>query len=298
MDGKSQHVTILFADICKSAQVYEILGDHEAQRAIGMVLTQLTEITGQFHGEVIKNIGDAVMSRFDSIENAMNASQAMQASAKRNYSSFSDSLSINIHIGFHYGPVIADDGDLFGDAVNIAARVADYAKPRQIITTKTTIEQMSAHLTPFIRYVADIKVKNISEAIVAYEILWDKKEMTAEMNHQRISDCLYSRLDLTIGNQTIVVDNKRPMVTIGRMNYNDVVIDFSWVSRSHLSIEYRKGIFIIADKSSNGTFIYPENEEMKFLIRSENLLSGRGCILLGGEKGSEDNNVSIKYELA
>ena len=81
------------------------------------------------------------------------------------------------------------------------------------------------------------------------------------------------------------------------MDYNDVIIDRSWVSRSHISIEYRKGIFMIADKSSNGTYIYPEAEEMKFIMKSEHLLSGNGRILLGLDQNSDEANEIIKYSV-
>ncbi|MEZ4549488.1 MAG: adenylate/guanylate cyclase domain-containing protein [Desulfobacterales bacterium] len=68
-----------------------------------------------------------------------------------------------MHAGFHHGPVVMDKQDVFGDAVNIASRLADYAKPKQIVTTQSTIEAMSEHSTPLIRYVSEIKVKNISD---------------------------------------------------------------------------------------------------------------------------------------
>jgi len=297
MAVKPQLITILFADICKSSQIYQVLGDQEAQQVIGRLLAQLTDITDQYDGKVIKSIGDAVMSIFFSVENAVDASKSMQALVKQNFSNITGSFPINIHIGFHHGPVIMDKGDVFGDAVNISSRVADYAKPRQIITTKTTIEEMPERLTPLIRYVSKVAVKNISEEIIAYEILWDKREITTIMDHQKFSYKFYTKLDLVIGNQAIVIDNKRPALTIGRMDYNDIALDLSWVSRSHISIEFRKGIFMIVDKSSNGTYIYPETEDMKFIKQSEHPLTGKGRILLGMDKNSESQNEVITYSV-
>jgi class 3 adenylate cyclase len=297
MAGHSQNVTTLFADICKSSKIYEVLGDQKAQQEIGRILSRLTDITEQYDGKVIKSIGDAVMSIFFSVENAVGASKLMQETVKQQFSKVTDSFPINIHIGFHHGPVIIDEGDIFGDAVNIASRVADYAKPRQIITTKTTIESLPESMVPLIRYVSEISVKNISEEVIVYEILWDKREITTIMDHQKFSHKFHTRLDLTIGNQTIVIDKKRPSVTIGRMDYNDIVIDHSWISRSHISIEFRKGIFMIADKSSNGTFIYPAAEEMNFIRKSEHPLSGQGIILLGMDRNNEIQNEVITYSV-
>lgn len=295
MAGQSENVSILFADICKSSQFYTVMGDRKAQKVIGEILDRLTEITRGNNGKVIKTIGDAVMSIFYSADNAVEAAKSMMKAVKEDFAGISGSFPVNIHIGFHHGPVIMDDSDVFGDAVNIASRLSDYAKPRQIVTTKMTIEEMSERSTPLIRYISDITVKNISEALVVYEILWDKREITTIMDHQKFAFVLPKELELVIGNRTLTVDEKRPAVTIGRMNYNDCVIDLSWVSRSHISIEYRKGIFMVVDKSSNGTYIYPDTREAKFILKSEHLLVGSGYILLGMDKDSESRNEKIRY---
>ena len=295
MAGRSEQVSILFADICKSSKIYEALGDQEAQKVIGEILARLSDITRHCDGTVIKSIGDAVMSTFDRADMASDAAQSMMKAIKQDFKDAAGSFPINIHVGFHRGPVINDNQDVFGDAVNIASRLADYAKPRQIITTKTTLEKIPERAVPLIRYIADIMVKNISEPLMAYEILWDKREITTIMDHRKFTFTGPTKLELTVGNHTRVIDEKRPSVTIGRMDYNDTVINHSWVSRSHISIEYRKGIFMVADKSSNGTFIYPDHEDVKFIMKTEYLLIGSGYILLGMDKDSENDNEMIKY---
>ena len=297
MTGQSDNVTILFADICRSSKIYEVLGDQKAQQVTGKILTMLSDITETCNGKVVKSIGDAVMSTFSAAENAADAAKKMQVSMKKDFSDIAGAFPVNIHIGFHHGPVVFDAEDVFGDAVNIASRLADYAKPRQIITSKNTLEEIPDRLTPLIRYVSSISVRNISEEMMIYEILWDKREITTIMDHQKFSHTFHTRLDLMIGNQSFVIDNERPSVTIGRMDYNDIVIDLSWVSRSHISIEYRKGIFMIADKSSNGTYIYPETEDMRFIMKSESLLSGNGYILLGLDENNEEDNEMIRYSV-
>jgi len=286
---------VLFADICKSSQIYEALGDRNAREVVAEILNRLTDITVGNNGRVIKTIGDAVMSIFDSADNASDAAKEMMAAMGRDFSKIADTFPVHIHAGFHHGTVIMDKNDVFGDAVNIASRLADYAKPKQIVTTKSTIEAMSERSTPLIRYISDITVKNISDPLVVYEILWDKREVTTIMDHQRFSSIKPRKLELTVKGQAVVLDESKMSLTIGRMDYNDIVINFSWVSRSHVSIENRKGIFMLADKSSNGTYVYPDDGEMKFVLRSEHLLTGEGLILLGMEKDSEDKNTMIRY---
>ncbi|MEZ4549487.1 MAG: adenylate/guanylate cyclase domain-containing protein [Desulfobacterales bacterium] len=66
MAGQPLQVTILFADIYKSSRIYEVLGDQKARAAVAEVLNRLTDITVANKGKVIKTIGDAVMSIFDS----------------------------------------------------------------------------------------------------------------------------------------------------------------------------------------------------------------------------------------
>jgi len=151
MTRHTSHLAILFADISKSSNIYELLGDQAAQEIVGQILRRLSDLTVRFEGKVIKTVGDAIIATFDSTDNAIEAAKSMQMAMKEGFSCNGRNIPpVNIHIGIHYGPVVIENEDIFGDAVNITARVVDYANPQQIVTTRAAIQNLpedSSHFT-------------------------------------------------------------------------------------------------------------------------------------------------------
>src|SRR6056297_1390166 len=141
MTQQTTPLTILFADISKSSNIYEYLGDTAAQEIVGKILNLLSELTVTYDGKVIKTVGDAIIATFGTTDAAVESAKSMQLAMTENISGHAD-LPINIHIGIHHGGVVIDNEDIFGDAVNVTARVVDYANPRQIIATRAAIENL------------------------------------------------------------------------------------------------------------------------------------------------------------
>lgn len=290
MTREIESLSILFADICNSSALYEQLGDRVAQEIIGKILQRLSDLTIQFGGNVIKTVGDAIVATFPAVEKAVEAAKSMQMTMICGICEKPDLPPINIHIGIHCGPVVKDGDDIFGDAVNIASRVADYAKPRQIIATLAAIEgvsKVSGHLK---KYIGRITAKNITGEIELFEILFGNQQTTMVIDSREVSEALFcSNLYLMHGRRVATVDAHRTVISVGREDYNDIVVKYSWISRTHAYFENRNGIFLVIDKSSNGTFIYPENAEPLYINKREHPLVGRGLIFFGREKSDEKN---------
>ena len=87
-------------------------------------------------GTVIKTIGDEVMCTFPAAVDAINAACQMQRRTTQDPAFTRDGLGIRI--GMHHGDALLEDGDVYGDAVNTAARMASLAKRDQIVTTAST----------------------------------------------------------------------------------------------------------------------------------------------------------------
>ncbi|HMA86980.1 MAG TPA: adenylate/guanylate cyclase domain-containing protein [Desulfosalsimonadaceae bacterium] len=280
-------LVILFADISKSSCIYECLGDHAAQEAIGRVLTRLSDEATKLRGRVIKTLGDAVMCAFESTDSAVEAGKAMLQATNRPIGDAPDIPIINIHIGIHYGPVIEENDDIFGDAVNVAARVVDYANPLQIVVTRQIIDSLSKTADHASKHLAAITAKNISGEIELFEIVNESQDLTTVLDSRKLAEELCTSLYLTRGEHSIAVDRSRPRISIGRADHNDIVIKYSWISRTHSLIENRNGIILLTDKSTNGVFIYPEDGEPIFLNKSDQPLSGKGIIIFGREKDED-----------
>jgi adenylate cyclase len=142
--GRDVEVAILFADVVGSTQLYEQLGDATARDMVARSLEIMREATEVNSGEVIKTMGDEVMSTFPTPDDAMNAAKRMQERIAADESLKHDQGRVAIRIGCHYGPVVREHRDIFGSAVHTANRMTSQAKARQIITTLSTVERLSA----------------------------------------------------------------------------------------------------------------------------------------------------------
>lgn len=284
MTRQTRSVAVLLADISKSSGLYEQLGNQAAREIIGYVLSRLSDLTGRFDGKAVKTAGDAVMCIFDSSDNALEAAAAMQAAMGERLSERGKWPSIQIHIGIHYGAVIIENNDIFGDVVNVAARVADYANPHQIVATRAVINQLRSSCRRGRKFLSRITAKNISGEIELYEVLFEEQQTMMVLDSRQMSDMLGSSLCLVRDGQMVVIDAQRPAVSVGREDFNDISIKCSWVSRTHAYIENRSGTFMIRDKSTNGTYVYPEDAEPAYINKSEHPLTGRGIIVFGRKK--------------
>jgi len=283
MTQQTTPLTILFADISKSSNIYEYLGDTAAQEIVGKILNLLSELTVTYDGKVIKTVGDAIIATFGTTDTAVEAAKSMQLAMTENISGHAD-LPINIHIGIHHGGVVIDNEDIFGDAVNVTARVVDYANPRQIIATRAAIENLPENSCQFTRYLTKITAKNISGELELHEIIYEDQNTTMVIDCRQLSRAMESSLYLKRGEQVIVIDLQKPLISIGREDFNDIAIQYSWISRTHAYIENRNGIFLLKDKSTNGTFIYPEDGAPLYVNKGEHPLAGKGEIIFGREK--------------
>ncbi len=300
---KARVLTILFADISGSSHLYERLGDHAAQAVIGSVLGRLQEEAERFDGDVLKTVGDAVLCTFDMTNSAMDAAKAMMQAMKQPVSerlNIPEIPQINIHVGIHCGPVVAENGDIFGDAVNITARVVNYANPRQIVATRSAIWNIPEIGRHSRKYLGSITAKNISGEIELFEMVFEPQDLTTVLDTRKLSEASPACLYLAWGDRVIVVDSQRPVVSVGREDYNDLVMRCAWISRTHARIENRNGSFMVKDKSTNGTFVYPSSAAPLYVNRGERPLLGKGAIIFGREKESgegDDFADTLRYEI-
>nr|HMQ14135.1 adenylate/guanylate cyclase domain-containing protein [Candidatus Competibacter phosphatis] len=100
---------ILFADICGSTRLFEKYGDRRARQIETRVLDVLISGTVAHDGVVIKTIGDEIMSRFASAQQAVNAACEMHRALKEDQELAA--LNIAVKIGLHYGSVLVEKGD-------------------------------------------------------------------------------------------------------------------------------------------------------------------------------------------
>jgi hypothetical protein len=240
----------------------------------------MTEVTRECGGRVIKTIGDEVMATFPAPDAAGAAAAIMQQRVSAEVSV--EQMVLRLRIGFHLGTVLLDKGDVFGDAVNVAARLASQAKPGEVLTSADTVDGMTDEWKSATRHVDRNPVRGRRESTVLHELLWERDDVTRRATTLR--GHLRSRrlrLVLTFRDCQIEVTEERPSATLGRSEQSDLVVRHSLISRLHARVEYRRGKFVLIDQSINGTYLVDEHGEESFLRREELPLRGAGVIALG-----------------
>lgn len=299
MNQRITKLAVLFADIAKSTELYETIGDKDAQLKIASTLSILSKVAKQCQGTVIKTIGDEIMCAFPNADCAMESAKKMHmALDEASLNPTSGSTPINIYIGFHYGQAVLDKNDVFGEAANIAARMVALAQQRQTLTTEETAKLLSPALQLSTRFIDKTTIKGRSGVTKLYECIWEQHDVTVMMDTSVSTTIpkLKAHLELRFQSRIFEVDEHNPVLTLGRQKHNDLIFKGERVSRSHARIEHRKGRFVIIDKSSNGTYILFEEKKKIHLKREEAQLVGKGVIFLG-KKPDDDVSEAIHFEI-
>ena len=169
--SRKSKMVILFADISGSTALYDRLGNDAALHVISHTLNILTQEVAAHKGTLIKTIGDEIMCSFPSIIQATQAAGAMQRAIDARKPG--GEYPIFVRIGFHYGEVIYKDNDVFGDAVNIAARVTAVTRARQIMTTKAVVDALPQGFEDRIRPVMRAAFRGKQDSFAIFQIVWE-----------------------------------------------------------------------------------------------------------------------------
>ncbi|MBX3692586.1 adenylate/guanylate cyclase domain-containing protein [Dokdonella sp.] len=277
-----QSQTILFADVSGSTKLFETRGDVRARGIIAAVLNALTEVAHRHGGRVVKTIGDEVMCTFPGAANGLLASTDMQRRVK----SEPDFLveNIGIRIGLHHGEALVEDGDVFGDAVNVAARMAALAKRDQIVATASTSSGITNAAGLRVRSIGTARVSGKLLPIEIVDVMWqeDVSHVTTVQRVVQFADAPVERMRLVLmyRGQAFTIDELADPFTLGREPGHSLTVDADWVSRDHAMIEWKRGHFVFTDRSTNGSWVAIGNEEV-FVHRDVFHLRRSGTISLG-----------------
>jgi hypothetical protein len=187
-----------------------------------------------------------------------------------------------IRIGLQFGPALEKGDDVFGDCVNVAARMTTLAKAGQIITTEGTVEAMPPTMRDLARNLGKVPVRGKEQEITICEIIWQQGEdLTALGSRMDFRSHSQVRLRLHHGEHEVVFEHAQKQLTLGRDATCDLVIADRKASRQHARIERRREKYVLIDQSSNGTYLTFQGQPESRLMREEVVLHGRGLISFG-----------------
>lgn len=288
--SKARQVTVLFADISDSTKLYEAEGDKVAMEGIARCVDRLRQNVESSGGRVIKTIGDEVMAAFPTPDAAAIAAGKMQHVV--------DTLplvgtsKLGVRIGFHCGPVIQSGNDIFGDTVNLAARLVEQAGRSQIITSHETSVKLSPIFRRFKRPLYAIHIKGKVEEVGLCELIWrPTDDMTMSIANRSMTKNEPVVLRLRYCEKEIISRRHNDSITLGRDSACGLVIANARGSRRHCTIERRQDKFIIIDQSTNGTYVTGEGMTEVVLRREELLLGKHGWIAFGQPRSDMEDAV-------
>ena len=281
MSAQNQKLAILFADISGSTALYEKLGDQLARYLIARCISILKKALSTHNGTLIKTIGDEILCTFPSAEIALHAACEMQRAIKTDNQSSENPMYIRI--GFNFGDVIHEDGDIFGDTVNIAARVAAITRANQIMTTSAVVDALPLSLHDQVRKILRADFKGKQQQLDVHQVMWELEDMGSTrigMSAYRKPAVEGMELTLSYRDQPCISNEQNKKLLLGRDDSCQIVVKNEFVSRQHANVEFRSGNFILSDHSSNGTYIRSGDGVIR-LNRDDATLRGKGTISLG-----------------
>jgi adenylate cyclase len=297
MAQQSEKLAILFADISGSTRLYEALGNALARGMVVRCLAMMSNRLAAHRGTLIKTIGDEIMCTFPSAAAALRAACDMQEAVE---SGKPGGLTpMYIRVGFNYGEVLREDNDVHGDVVNVAARITEVARARQILATQAAVDALPPDLQHKARHIRRASIKGRQAQLDIFQIGWrDDESDSVRIGNpaHRKPDGLEELLVLRHRDQQCTVGERNVSATLGRDAASSIVVRESAASDRHASVEYHLGKFFISDRSANGTYVHFSGGDIVHLVGEDTMLRGSGSIRLG-RPFSEDSSGIIEFSV-
>lgn len=279
----------MFADISDSTALYDALGNAEATRAVTALTRQMGLAIKHGGGRVVKKLGDGVLGVFgDSTTAAMAVVQLMREQHLA-MCTLPQSHRLAVRVGLCSGDVVEVEGDTYGDAVNVAARLCELAGPGEILSTQATVQSVSHEGVGLVR-MGHMEVRGRAEPVVAYQIEWREDDNTEMLT---VQDGLPSemgtlgvvasrgRLQFDWNDTRLSFTAASGALYIGRGANCHVRVDDPRISRMHARVDWRQGSAVLTDLSSFGTWVRFSDGTAPVQLRREScLLHGVGEIAM------------------
>ena len=162
--------TILFTDMEGSTSLTQQLGDAAAQELLHAHNSIVRDALKAHSGTETKHTGDGIMASFTSASAALETAVAIQK-ALADYNDGNPDAAIRVRIGLNAGEPVAEDEDLFGTAVQLAARVCDRAEPGQILASNVVQELAAGKGFTFVDN-GEATLKGFEDPVRVYEVRW------------------------------------------------------------------------------------------------------------------------------
>ena len=317
--------TVLFADLRGSTSMYETLGNADATAVVTRSVALLARIVAAHRGQVVKTLGDGLMAVFETPAESVAAADDMHDSLARigmgeenpgdaaNDEQAEDEetdgaptlpprppVPLKLQVGLAQGEVVEMSGDVFGDAVNVAARLLDHAGDNETLATASVVEQLGEWERSRFRSLDKMQLRGRVEPVHVH--LQEAVRRFGDTAATAYGDMLIPVAEpegirlVWLDLNRIYAGTSLPVI-LGRSPQATYIIDDTRVSRSHARIDWHGGTFQLVDLSYNGTYVRFDNDpEIISLRRGACTLHGSGVIGLGAPP-SEPISPCVRFEV-
>ncbi|MCH7697923.1 MAG: adenylate/guanylate cyclase domain-containing protein [Chloroflexi bacterium] len=167
-------LTILFTDMESSTALAQNLGDAAAQEVRRAHNDIVRSALSANDGSEIKHTGDGIMASFATASSALNCAIAIQRGVASHKEQHPGS-PLGVYIGLNAGEPIAEDGDLFGTSVDLAARICDHAEPGQIIAADV-VRQLAAGKQFLFSDLSETELRGFEDPVKLWELSWQEQD--------------------------------------------------------------------------------------------------------------------------
>ncbi len=317
--------TVLFADLRGSTSMYETLGNSEATAVVTRSVSLLGQVVVKHGGQVVKTLGDGLMAVFETPVASIAAADDMHDSMAR--VSMGDdadvvpvrsdeeesadvdgaqtlpprpAVPLKLQVGLAHGEIVEMSGDVFGDAVNVAARLLDHAGDNETLATSSVVELLGDWERSRFRSLDRMQLRGRVEPVHVH--LQEAVRRFGDTAATAYGDMLLPMAEpegirlVWLDLNRIYAGTSLPVV-LGRSPQATYIIDDNRVSRSHARIDWHGGTFQLVDLSYNGTYVRFDNDpEIISLRRGSCTLHGSGVIGLGAPP-SEPISPCVRFEV-
>src|SRR4051794_7934184 len=176
MTGKGMErrlAAILAADVVGYSRLIG-LDEEGTLRALRALRRELIDPSiAEHRGRIVKTTGDGVLAEFASVLDALRVAAAVQREMARRNADLAAGRRIEFRIGIHQGDIVVEDGDIFGDGVNVAARLEGIAEPGGICVSARVQEDAAGRLDLDFEDLGDQALKNIARPVRVYRVRTD-----------------------------------------------------------------------------------------------------------------------------
>ena len=284
--------TVLFADLRGSTSMYERLGNTDATAVVTESVALLARIVAAEDGTVVKTLGDGLMATFRTAAAGIAAADGMHDAIGGMRAGGDESAGgtarpvLMLQVGLAQGEVVEMSSDVFGDAVNVAARLLDHAGDNETLATQGVVEGLDEWQRTRFRSLGGMQLRGRAEPVHVH--LQEPVRRFGDTAATAYGEMLMPQQAEPEGIRLVWLDLNRIYagtslpVVLGRSPQATYIIDDNRVSRSHARVDWHGGTFQLTDLSYNGTYVRFDNDpEVIHLRRGNCTLHGSGVIGLG-----------------